>query len=68
MAGWRKALLQTGRENDLYHCQLCKHRLFVKQRRLWATLLHYKGKLPLPLLHRKMFLLHGRKNTDFSAL
>lgn len=43
MAGWRKALLQTGRESDLYHCQLCKHRLWVKQRRLWAALLHYKG-------------------------
>ncbi|KAI8371002.1 hypothetical protein BD560DRAFT_112353 [Blakeslea trispora] len=43
MAGWRKALLQTGRENDLYHCQLCKHRLWVKQRYLWATLLRYKA-------------------------
>lgn len=42
MAGWRKALLHTGRENDLYHCQLCKHRLWVKQRTLWATFLHYK--------------------------
>jgi hypothetical protein len=44
MAGWRKALLRTGRESDLYHCQLCKHRLWVKQRRLWAALLHYRGK------------------------
>jgi DNA-directed RNA polymerase subunit RPC12/RpoP len=43
MAGWRKALLRTGRESDLYHCQLCKHRLWVKQRRLWAALLHYRG-------------------------
>ncbi|OBZ81979.1 hypothetical protein A0J61_09972 [Choanephora cucurbitarum] len=43
MAGWRKALLQTGRESDLYHCQLCKHRLWVKQRYLWATLLHFKA-------------------------
>ncbi|KAI8088274.1 hypothetical protein BDF21DRAFT_450003 [Thamnidium elegans] len=42
MAGWRKALLRTGRENDLYHCQLCKHRLWVKQKRLWAALLRYK--------------------------
>ncbi|KAI8640539.1 hypothetical protein BD408DRAFT_419707 [Parasitella parasitica] len=42
MAGWRKALMQTGREDDLYHCQLCKHRLWVKQKRLWAALLHYK--------------------------
>ncbi|CAO3656426.1 unnamed protein product [Mucor fragilis] len=42
MAGWRKALLHTGRESDLYHCQLCKHRLWVRQRRLWAALLHYK--------------------------
>ncbi|KAI9475641.1 MAG: hypothetical protein EXX96DRAFT_273161 [Benjaminiella poitrasii] len=42
MAGWRKSLLRTGRENDIYHCQLCKHRLWVKQRRLWAAFLHYK--------------------------
>ncbi|KAI7901199.1 uncharacterized protein BX663DRAFT_115545 [Cokeromyces recurvatus] len=42
MARWRKALLRTGRENDIYHCQLCKQRLWVKQRRLWAAILHYK--------------------------
>ncbi|KAI9354727.1 hypothetical protein BD770DRAFT_131699 [Pilaira anomala] len=42
MAGWRKALLRTGRESDLYHCQLCKHRLWIKQKRLWAALLRYR--------------------------
>lgn len=43
MADWRKSLLQTGRESDLYHCQLCKHPLWVRRRRLWAVLLHYRG-------------------------
>ncbi|RCH86381.1 hypothetical protein CU098_005561 [Rhizopus stolonifer] len=42
MAGWRKALLETGRIGDLYHCQLCKHRFWVKQRTVCATLFHYK--------------------------
>ncbi|KAI8986326.1 hypothetical protein BDB01DRAFT_604760 [Pilobolus umbonatus] len=42
LAGWRKSLLDNGRERDIYHCQLCKYPLCVKQRRSWAVLLHYR--------------------------
>ncbi|KAI8981915.1 hypothetical protein BDF20DRAFT_863963 [Mycotypha africana] len=44
MAGWRKTLSETGRESDLYHCQLCKQRLYIKQKRLLMALLQFRRK------------------------
>ncbi|KAI7868915.1 hypothetical protein BDF14DRAFT_1789317 [Spinellus fusiger] len=42
MASWRKSLLESGRDADLYHCQLCKCKLHVKHRRPWAAFFHHR--------------------------
>ncbi|KAI8370697.1 uncharacterized protein BYT42DRAFT_99303 [Radiomyces spectabilis] len=42
MASWRSALFHSGRDNDLYHCTLCKHRFSVRPRRPWMAVLNYR--------------------------
>ncbi|KAI9020769.1 hypothetical protein CLU79DRAFT_755438 [Phycomyces nitens] len=42
MASWRNSLMESGRDNDLYHCQLCKHRLYIKQHRPLTAFVNHK--------------------------
>ncbi|KAI8088934.1 uncharacterized protein BX664DRAFT_331755 [Halteromyces radiatus] len=42
MKSWRLALLECGREKDLYRCTLCQQKLIIKQRNPLRALLDYK--------------------------
>ncbi|KAI8874885.1 hypothetical protein K501DRAFT_203770 [Backusella circina FSU 941] len=54
LADWRKIIIAADGQAD--QCQLCKQPLTIKQRRVWAALLHYKRSIMKTCIHFALLL------------